>query len=125
MFFNLLYIAYVFLLYIKSSYSWVEQSQAKCFFLLSFKLKLLLALQLAYSYIECTSMQVGLHRIIMQTLVTRINIIQCLVDLANQSDTVVSLLAFWRPHIYSFSVFLYTRYCGVHHNIHLSIIEAS
>ena len=35
-------------------YSWVEKSQGKCFFQIPFQAYVVLAFQLAYSYIQCT-----------------------------------------------------------------------
>ena len=84
----------------------VEQRQGKCFFLLLLNLKFCQQSNL-HTRTFNVLMPIGLHHIIMQTHVTRINITQCLVNPANHSESVVSLITFQRIHIYYFSVFFY------------------
>ena len=50
-------------------------------------------------------MRVGLHRVMMQTHVTNISIIHCLVDPAEHSESIVNLLAFRRTLVIRFSDF--------------------
>uniref|UniRef100_A0A0V0I5S4 Putative ovule protein n=1 Tax=Solanum chacoense TaxID=4108 RepID=A0A0V0I5S4_SOLCH len=56
-------------------------------------------------------MPVGLHRLMMQTQVTRISI-QRLVDPVEHSESVVSLLTFRRTLLFAFSISL-LGCCGV------------
>lgn len=59
----------------------------------------------------------------MHTQVTMIIITQHLVDLVENSESVVILLSFRRKLLLYFSLY-FIGYCGVYRNINLSIIDA-
>ncbi len=111
-------------LYIEFSYSWVEQSQGKCSFVLFSSLSCGLAFQLAYSYIPCTDASWPASYYDADTGTQDQHPARRWSSWALQSQWWASLHS-GGLNYFVFLVFVLLGCCGVCPNIHLSILEAS